>query len=101
MPIVIKKKCQNGNLYIHYSNGKIKTIKKDGTIQWRTKKIKFYPPEKDSLIRVFFYYRKGINQMKQSTDLHFKNIDILKHQSLCVNITKQIRAPKMPKYRVI
>ncbi|XBQ83648.1 hypothetical protein PSOL_07220 [Candidatus Phytoplasma solani] len=39
--------------------------------------------------------------MKQSTDLHFKNIDILKHQSLCVNITKQIRAPKMPKYRVI
>ncbi|MFB0638519.1 MAG: hypothetical protein AB2N28_2450 [Candidatus Phytoplasma solani] len=46
MPIVIKKQCQNGNLYIHYSNGKIKTIKKDGTIRWRTKKIKFYPPKK-------------------------------------------------------
>jgi hypothetical protein len=35
----MKKKCQNGNLHIHYSNGKIKTIKKDGAIHWRTKKI--------------------------------------------------------------
>lgn len=33
--------------------------------------------------------------MKQSTDLHFKNIDILKHQSLCVNITKQIIQPSL------
>ncbi|WP_187321647.1 hypothetical protein [Aster yellows witches'-broom phytoplasma] len=41
MAIIIKKKCQNGNLYIHYNNGKIQTIKKDGTIQRRTKKIKF------------------------------------------------------------
>ncbi|WP_017193049.1 hypothetical protein [Italian clover phyllody phytoplasma] len=46
MAIIIKKKCQNGNLYIHYSNGKIKTIKKDGTIQWRTKKIKFKSPKR-------------------------------------------------------
>ncbi|MFB0638168.1 MAG: hypothetical protein AB2N28_4290 [Candidatus Phytoplasma solani] len=43
MPIVIKKQCQNGNLYIHYSNGKIKLLK------WNignTKKIKFYPRKK-------------------------------------------------------
>ncbi|MDC9032276.1 MULTISPECIES: hypothetical protein [Candidatus Phytoplasma] len=40
MAIVIKKKCQNGNLYFYYHNGKIKTIKPDGTITWKTKKIK-------------------------------------------------------------
>ncbi|MGL9688139.1 MAG: hypothetical protein ACQBVK_05355 [Candidatus Phytoplasma sp. TWB_XP] len=40
MSIVIKKKCQNGNLYFYYRNGKIKTLKPDGTITWKTKKIK-------------------------------------------------------------
>ncbi|MDC9032300.1 hypothetical protein M8044_000523 [Columbia Basin potato purple top phytoplasma] len=40
MAIVIKKKCKNGNLYFYYHNGKIKTIKPDGTIIWKTKKIK-------------------------------------------------------------
>ncbi|WYY26366.1 hypothetical protein AshY1_02330 [Candidatus Phytoplasma fraxini] len=39
MTIIIKKKCQNGNTYIYFSNGKIKTIKKDGTITWKTKRI--------------------------------------------------------------
>ncbi|QTX02611.1 hypothetical protein LFWB_7240 [Candidatus Phytoplasma luffae] len=39
MKKIIKKKCQNGNLYIYFRNGKIKTIHKDGIITWRTKKI--------------------------------------------------------------
>ncbi|GLH60537.1 hypothetical protein HGD80_03535 [Paulownia witches'-broom phytoplasma] len=40
MAIVIKKKCQNGNNYFYFfSNGKIKTIHKDGTIIWKTKRI--------------------------------------------------------------
>ncbi|GAK74162.1 MAG: hypothetical protein QS2022_4230 [Candidatus Phytoplasma asteris] len=46
MSIIIKKICKNGNLYIHYNNGKIKTIKKDGTIRWRTKKINFKNPKR-------------------------------------------------------
>ncbi|WP_373402922.1 hypothetical protein [Candidatus Phytoplasma solani] len=33
--------------------------------------------------------------MNQLTNLHFKNIDILKHQSLCVAITKQIIQPSL------
>ncbi|QYC31160.1 hypothetical protein HGD80_00870 [Paulownia witches'-broom phytoplasma] len=39
MAIIIKKKCQNGNNYFYFSNGKIKTIHKDGTITWKTKRI--------------------------------------------------------------
>ncbi|MDV3201493.1 MAG: hypothetical protein Q8872_01275 [Candidatus Phytoplasma australasiaticum] len=37
MAIIIKKTCQNGNQYFYYSNGKIKTITKDGQIKWKTK----------------------------------------------------------------
>ncbi|MFG6084709.1 MAG: hypothetical protein AB3F67_4210 [Candidatus Phytoplasma solani] len=50
MAIVIKKKCQNGNLYFYYHNGKIKTIKPDGTVTWKTKKLR----RKDLKIRSFF-----------------------------------------------
>ncbi|TKA87980.1 MAG: hypothetical protein QS2022_1980 [Candidatus Phytoplasma asteris] len=32
MSIITKKTCQNSNTYIYFSNGKIKTIHKDGTI---------------------------------------------------------------------
>ncbi|MBS2126417.1 hypothetical protein J8J04_01800 ['Fragaria x ananassa' phyllody phytoplasma] len=39
MAIITKKICQNGNTYIYFSNGKIKTIRKDGTITWKTKSI--------------------------------------------------------------
>ncbi|MFG6084350.1 hypothetical Protein psc1_04450 [Candidatus Phytoplasma solani] len=39
--------------------------------------------------------------MNQLTNLHFKNINVFNHQTSCVNITKQIRAPKRPKYRAI
>ncbi|MEC4559248.1 MAG: hypothetical protein U9532_03745 ['Conium maculatum' witches'-broom phytoplasma] len=39
MAIITKKTCQNGNTYIYFSNGKIKTIRKDGTITWKTKRI--------------------------------------------------------------
>ncbi|CAM11699.1 hypothetical protein PA0364 [Candidatus Phytoplasma australiense] len=39
MAIIIQKQCKNGNTYIYYSNGKIKTIHKDGKITWRTKRI--------------------------------------------------------------
>lgn len=46
MAIIIKKKCQNGNLYIYYNNGKIKTIKTDGTVTWKTKKINFKTPKR-------------------------------------------------------
>ncbi|WEX20443.1 MAG: hypothetical protein TB2022_3620 [Candidatus Phytoplasma citri] len=39
MAIIIKKTCQNGNQYFYYSNGKIKTITKDGQIKWKTKYV--------------------------------------------------------------
>ncbi|QYC30713.1 hypothetical protein HGD80_02540 [Paulownia witches'-broom phytoplasma] len=39
MAIIIKKKCQNGNNYFYFFNGKIKTIHKDGAITWKTKRI--------------------------------------------------------------
>lgn len=39
MSIVIKKKIKNGNIYFYYHNGKIKTVKPDGTITWKTKRI--------------------------------------------------------------
>ncbi|CCP87961.1 hypothetical Protein psc1_02440 [Candidatus Phytoplasma solani] len=34
----IQKKCKNGNIYRYFPNGKILTIKPDGTISWKTKK---------------------------------------------------------------
>ncbi|MDO8057538.1 hypothetical protein [Candidatus Phytoplasma gossypii] len=54
MAIITKKKCQNGNLYIYYSNGKIKTIKSDGTVTWKTKNIKTKKTLKGS-----FFIEKG------------------------------------------
>ena len=33
--------------------------------------------------------------MNQLTNLHFNNIDILNHQSFCVNITKPIIQPSL------
>ncbi|WP_334347469.1 hypothetical protein [Candidatus Phytoplasma prunorum] len=39
MALVIKKVCQNGNIYLYFRNGKIKTITPDGRVRWRTKKI--------------------------------------------------------------
>ncbi|MDO8057601.1 hypothetical protein [Candidatus Phytoplasma gossypii] len=57
MAIIVKKKCQNGNLYIYYSNGKIKTIRPDGTVTWKTKKINFRLAQKS-----LFLLRKGKNK---------------------------------------
>ncbi|EMR14781.1 MAG: hypothetical protein RCH30_3270 [Candidatus Phytoplasma australasiaticum] len=54
MAIIVNKKCQNGNLYIYYSNGKIKTIRPDGTVTWKTKKINFRLAQKS-----LFFIEKG------------------------------------------